>query len=479
MPRQLLIRAGKEPWIPVSPESTLSFEVMATNSGNILFGTAVFAALSSERNQAWADYFQVERTPDTVALAAPFAERYDHLVLPFANAFRPGFLTGLQRWTDLIENLDLPVSVVGIGGQFSMDRQHPTAPPEVDEAASRFVRAVLERGPSIGVRGPITAAYLHSLGFGDDVVDVIGCPSLYRPDIPVQMTRGPEPLGTDARIALNLTPTLGGARVETLLAEFVERTLDTYDDVLYIPQVSKDLAFMLWGTPYNERSHPDLPWYGGHRLFTGNRARFFVDDRTWREHLSEYDFAVGNRIHGTIAAVLAGLPAVVLPFSPRISELAEVHALPQVPLSQVDSSTSCAGLYDLVDTERFNRTQAENVRRYGEFLDRHRLDHAFDRADDGQFAERMAAVELPNPVPVLPALTPEPVLERLRWLAERDAPVLPADLRDHVPDWSPVRADPAIVHEEAVLRVLRQPRRLLRALGRRILWRLKALLGRR
>lgn len=31
MPRQFLIRAGKEPWIPVSPESTLSFGVLATS----------------------------------------------------------------------------------------------------------------------------------------------------------------------------------------------------------------------------------------------------------------------------------------------------------------------------------------------------------------------------------------------------------------------------------------------------------------
>ena len=49
-----------------------------------------------------------------------------------------------------------------------------------------FVRAVLDHGPSIGVRGELTAEYLRSLGFRD--VEVVGCPSMFAwgPDLRVE-----------------------------------------------------------------------------------------------------------------------------------------------------------------------------------------------------------------------------------------------------------------------------------------------------
>jgi len=45
---RILIRAGKEPWVPITPETTLAGNVLGTNSGNAVFSTAVFSALAAD-----------------------------------------------------------------------------------------------------------------------------------------------------------------------------------------------------------------------------------------------------------------------------------------------------------------------------------------------------------------------------------------------------------------------------------------------
>ncbi|TSD62343.1 polysaccharide pyruvyl transferase family protein [Aeromicrobium piscarium] len=461
MPRRLLIRAGKEPWIPLSPETTLSHNVLGTNSGNLLFSTAVFAALGVEGNQTRADYFQVERNGDPVRIGARLRAEFDHLVLPFANAFRGGFARQLDRWTDVIERADLPVSVLGVGGQFRLGEDPPSSSPEVAAAARRFVRAVLDRSPSIGVRGPVTAAYLRSLGFPDDAIEQIGCPSLYRPDVPARMSRCAEGLGDDARIVLNLTPRIRSAGTEPL-ASLVRRTVDDFDDVLYVAQENQDLDHLLWAAPFAETSHPDLPRHPGHRLLNEDRTRIFVDERTWRHHIADYDFAVGNRIHGTIASVLAGLPAVVLPFDSRTAELAEVHALPRTRLSELEAGLTCRELYEQVDADRFNRAHKQNLRRYVRFLERHDLAHGFDR-ETTVFQEQMRAVSLPAAVGPVTAGGPERFAERLRWLRRHGSSDVPDELREHLPEWA-VRRRRGF---RELLDIVRSPRRLAAALARR------------
>lgn len=456
MSERILIRAGKEPWVAVSPESNLDFNVLGTNSGNMLFSSAVFATLSTDENELLADYFQVERTSSASSLAGAIAERFDRIVLPFANAFRSSFVPHLNRWTDVVERVGMPVSVLGVGGQFSLEGR-PTATPEVDEATTRFMRAVLDRGPSIGVRGPITAEYLAGLGFGDEHVTVTGCPSLYRPDIDVRMRDASVPLPDDARIAFNLTPNPRYEGMEHLVS-ILEEARSAYGDVVYIPQENQDLAHMLWGTPFTATADRTLPRHAGHWLFTENRSRFFVDERTWREFLSGHDLAVGNRIHGTIASVLAGVPSIVLPFDSRITELAEVHRLPNLPLAQLAAGTTADDLRAAIDAASFNERHRANLDAYRDFLDAHGLRHAFREGAEERYSERVAKAQLPGPVEVAPALVPAPALDRMRWLQERSAPGLPLDLRHRVPGWTPARrADgPARTAGSRLLRIERE-----------------------
>jgi hypothetical protein len=48
-------------------------------------------------------------------------ERYDAYVIPLANAFRPGYETQLIQLTKLLRRLTIPVSILGVGADGTID----------------------------------------------------------------------------------------------------------------------------------------------------------------------------------------------------------------------------------------------------------------------------------------------------------------------------------------------------------------------
>jgi polysaccharide pyruvyl transferase WcaK-like protein len=73
-----------------------------------------------------------------------------------------------------------------------------------------------------------------------------------------------------------------------------------------------------------------------HPLIRSDRVRFFLDPTTWFEHLAQYDFSFGTRIHGNIAALLAGTPALLLAHDSRTLELAEYHEIPHRTITSIE-----------------------------------------------------------------------------------------------------------------------------------------------
>src|SRR5688500_12237553 len=195
---QILIRAHKNPFTVADADTTYRQNLIGNNTGNLVFGQAVYRLLS---------------TPDahleTSGLAGTHRRainsRLDHAVSPLASAFRVSYSDRLDALSTLIEQLTIPVSVLGVGSQASLDGTYRDAD-RVKPAATRFVRAVLNRSPSIGVRGEQTRDYLKSLGFGDEHGKVIGCPSMfmYGPDLHVE--KKVESLTFESPIALNVSP---------------------------------------------------------------------------------------------------------------------------------------------------------------------------------------------------------------------------------------------------------------------------------
>ena len=114
--KRILLRAPKGPFEVCSAEDTLDRNLIAENSGNLVFIHTAWKLLSAPG---------VEISPDRLVVrpddADEINERFDAYVIPLANAFRLQYHDALVRTTELVRRLRIPVVVLGVGAQGTVD----------------------------------------------------------------------------------------------------------------------------------------------------------------------------------------------------------------------------------------------------------------------------------------------------------------------------------------------------------------------
>jgi hypothetical protein len=183
---------------------------------------------------------------------------------------------------------------------------------------------------------------------------------------------------------------------------------------------------------------PDSPTFASgvpvtvdHPLIREGRIRFFLDPTTWINHLAGYDFSFGSRIHGNIAALLAGTPALVLAHDSRTLELARYHQIPHRLITDDPDQIDAAALYAEADWEPLNTGHADRWRLFQSFLHDHGLRTVYDDGEDrgAGFDRQLAGVTFPPPVGAPVGATPEALWQLRRELTEarRELSTLRAD----------------------------------------------------
>ncbi len=386
--KEILLRARKDPFAVVSPEETLDKNLIAENAGNLIFSTAAYKVLATANTRVAVDGFIAD--PGS---ADAINERYDAYVVPLANAFRISFEANLIRMTSLIRRLRIPVVVLGVGAQANVQND-PARLSQIEGSVRDFAAAVLDRSPTIGVRGEFTADYLTGLGFRD--VDVIGCPSMFLRGEGLQVEKRAPTLTPNARLTINVSPYVKA------MGPVVMHHVERYPDLTYVAQDLATLERLLWGdTGAPVDPAEPLPIHLAHPLFRDGKVRFFIDPWPWFKHLSTRDFSFGTRIHGNIAALIAGTPAFVLAHDSRTLELVRYHEIPYRLMRDVRTDTDAAELFESADYGPFNGGHAARFATYTAFLDRHGLDHIHRTPPpDPDFDTRMAATTFPPAVTV-------------------------------------------------------------------------------
>ncbi|MEO6604072.1 MAG: polysaccharide pyruvyl transferase family protein [Aeromicrobium sp.] len=413
---RLLIRSGKDPFTPVVAESTLTQDVFNSNSGNYLFQHSVWKALSVDGAELTSNGTLSERMPPEGGDAARVNEEFDHFVIPLANAFRPEFATRLDRLSELLDRVKIPTTVVGIGAQAAHGQGIESLAPIAD-TVKRFVGLVLDRSASIGVRGEFTKSYLVGLGFPEESIDIIGCPSLFLHGRDFTVNKKVAAITADSPLSLNLTPEVPG------IGAFATAQAERHPNLTYIGQDANDLRLLLWGVPFPHVHDPLAPVHMDHPLYQSDRIRLFLDTWPWYDFLATQDFAYGTRFHGNVAALLGGTPALLLAHDSRTLELADYHQMPYRVMPELSADLKAEDLYESTDMMAFNDELPKGFDRYTEFLDRNKLEHVWaPGSGTGDFDKRLAAAKFPPAVRPLTASDGREVASRLQWL--RDGMVL-------------------------------------------------------
>lgn len=381
--QRILVRGGKDPFEVVPPGRSLKINTLGTNSGNLVFSLAAHKTLTTSRQRTYSYGFRAN--PED---AQRINSEYDAFVVPLANAFRPSFEHDLRLFTELIRQLTIPVVVLGVGAQTGLGYD-PARLRRMQGTVRDFVGAVLDRSATIGVRGEFTHDYLRSLGFRD--VEVIGCPSLFLRGDHLPVARRVPRLSRRSPLAITISP-----YVEAM-APIIERHQRHYRSLTYVAQDTGTLHLLLRGVSrVPDGEQPGMPVRPDHPLYRQGRIRYFVDPWPWIAFLRGQHFAFGTRIHGTIAALLAGTPAVLLAHDSRTLELARYHEIPHRLLTELPPGVDASDLYDSADFDGFHAGHAERFRRYLDFVELNGLGHVWAPGEDPDaFDRRMDAVPFP------------------------------------------------------------------------------------
>ncbi len=280
-----------------------------------------------------------------------------------------------DRQAERYGNLETKLVILGLGAQSELDFEIPELPPSTLD----WIRAITERapgaGPSLGVRGAFTAEVLDHYGFGANA-EVLGCPSLFLNPSPYLGSEIAERTGMPERVAViaghESWPSL--AKIEASLARIVTETNGTYigQHGLRMMRLTRgEAATFEEADLVRCRNHicPDLE-PEAFVQWTRTYGNVFFDVSAWLEHIRRFDFAIGARIHGTIIALQAGIPALCIAHDSRTLELCQTMGVPHVTPQDIPDGVKREDLLSLFefDADAFDANRQLLAKRYVAFL---------------------------------------------------------------------------------------------------------------
>jgi hypothetical protein len=255
-------------------------------------------------------------------------EAIDLLMIPAANHLNPEWDFG--DLADAIDAFDGPVLVFGLGAQAQRESDEVVLRP----GTVRLLQALSAHCSSLFVRGPFTAGVCAR--YGAHRVTIAGCPSI---------TLNPDPnlgAGIEARIGAQARRlSCAGAALKgenqaieaALFARICARPGSSL--ILQCPAELIDLA----ASPDTataatlDRARAFFAPDSTPEAFGADFARVarcFGDADAWiaRLRADAVDYTINTRIHGTILALMAGIPSLAIGHDSRIRELCAVMAIP-------------------------------------------------------------------------------------------------------------------------------------------------------
>lgn len=249
----------------------------------------------------------------------------------------------IATWAEKLR--DTPLLPVGVGLQAPAFKADFALHPGTVDAL-----AMMQEHVTIGVRGHYTAEVLSRRGIRN--IQVIGCPSLYL----LPLFRDPAAESTAARPgplravgnfrSLWRAPTPAEHAVLDYMARhcdgFVEQTLTDQRILARLPPGIGDWLRM--------------------------RSMMFFDLEAWLRHLRRFDLSFGMRFHGNVAALLAGIPALLLPIDSRTREMAKFFKLPAMEVADFDPAAPLEALLARAGDATFRAAYPARLQGFLDFL---------------------------------------------------------------------------------------------------------------
>lgn len=294
---------------------------LGQNTGNMMFTQSLTSVLAGA---AWGSF----------RLDAQDVEGHDAIVLAAANWVNN--FDDFGWLADRLEKTKLPVFLIGVGAQASTADEIP----DVKAGTLRLLSLVQDRSSSISARGTFSCEVLNRYRIKS--ARPTGCPSL--------MLIGPE--GPSPKLlcephfdACSIHSTRHGFSSTDEFQTFLYRQALSRGFDLVLQSEVADIHYAVRGRTGEEvpaRAAEVLPAIYGADLETiatylEHHGHVFTQYPDWIAYMRERSFCFGTRIHGTIAALIAGTPASLIVHDSRTVELAQIMGVPIVRWQDIPS----------------------------------------------------------------------------------------------------------------------------------------------
>jgi len=293
------------------------------------------------------------------------ASRIDGLVYPTANILNStAELGGHARF---FQNFTIPFAVVGVGVQTQLENPMDV---QVRPASRKFFEVLASKCSAVGVRGLTTGRILEET-FGARCITV-GCPSNListqsDSDLGSLLERkyGALKEGRKAPVRIALHPQHGNNYMNAkheASEKFLYRLAVSSRGASYVCNgplpvfsIARNRLRESEFAPDLKKLHQFLNPAVSHRDFINEFLGIsfcFGSLFSWLEFLSAQDLVVGKRVHGCIAAMQCGVPAILIAHDTRTLELAETIGIPHVKLPFFEGGA--ASLETLLEAVEFS-----------------------------------------------------------------------------------------------------------------------------
>ena len=341
----------------LSDKEIVEKNLFTNNVGNLFFTNSVIRTLLKPGNE-------IVRYKKGLDLNS-----FDKGILIHANVIRSGCEHVFDYDYNIVSNSNIPFVMMSIGADSNKNFE-TSLNDGIKERVKSLFNLMLERTPSIGVRGEYTKRVLvEQCDIDSDKIKVIGCPSVrYFGNNLLKHRREFKPFSNDMKIAVNFT----AYHYDLDEAIYLYHVLKNYNNS-YVIFTDKVEAEMLWyNKPVPEsRQHEVLPTSRNHFVIKEGRGRFCANQKSIMKMLNSFDFSIGSRIHQSIVAILSGCPALLIAHSTRVLEIAQYHKIPYILRSDlVSKNPPLEELYykTLDDMETFYKEYNNGLKDYVDYL---------------------------------------------------------------------------------------------------------------
>lgn len=320
------------------------------NTGNLMFHHAAYHMITETK------YVIGEDLPWDMGTIRKHCRA---IVVPAANHIREDL--DLTTFVQFLERVELPLIFLGLGAQAdNIDKSHFDLHPSI----VKLLDLIKERSKMVSIRGDFTARVLDSFGITN--VEVTGCPSNFL---------NPDPLLPD-KIAAKLQGTMKSFIThgdepwpKVREKQAVEKVLATWTMSGAAMQCQQSvpsfMEFIRRNNPYGGAVVPEpreealrkalMPTATIHqfREYLAAKLKVHFSVSQWMEDCSKFDFSIGLRLHGNMAAWQAGVPALWLHHDARTRELASVMAVPN--MNYVEFLEKCKTIEDAWNCVQFDK----------------------------------------------------------------------------------------------------------------------------